>query len=146
MINREVDANGVESVSGYISKDSYKVFVAVCLELSDIAPDEVPEESPKFKTEKDRLFYEDFMKKKAKHKKKNKSDPNFELSNMISVICTYHPSLNYSNIWDLTLAQVRDTFSQLLKARQLSIGEMNYAVWGGKFDPSLWYKRTDRED
>ena len=64
---------------------------------------------------------------------------------MISLLCTFHPSLNYSNIFSLTIGQVRDTFSQLLKAKQLSIADMNYSVWGGKYDPSKWVERIDKE-
>ena len=87
-----------------------------------------------------------FQKKKKKFKQTKKADPNFELPNMISLLCTFHPSLNYSNIFELTVGQIRDTFSQLLRAKQLNIAEMNYSVWGGKYDPSKWIERIDKEN
>lgn len=140
-----IDRQDNGSVGGFIDVKNYQSVVKVILQLLDISVDDIPEEAPKFKTEKDRLFYEKFQAKKKKFAQTKKIDPNFELPNMISLLCTFHPSLNYSNIFSLTIGQVRDTFSQLLKAKQLSIADMNYSVWGGKYDPSKWVERIDKE-
>lgn len=146
LINKEIDSKGKMSVGGFIDKSNYKVVVQVILQLLDISVDDMPEESPKFRSEKDRLFWEKFQAKKKIFAQNKKADPNFELPNMISLLCTFHPSLNYSNIFNLTIGQIRDTFSQLLKAKQLNIAEMNYSVWGGKYDPSQWVERIDKEN
>ena len=140
-----IDKREDGSVGGFIDVKNYSTVVKVILQMLDISVDDIPEETPKFKTEKDRLFYEKFQAKKKKFAQNKKTDPNFELPNMISLLCTFHPSLNYSNIFDLTIGQVRDTFSQLLKAKQLSIADMNYSVWGGKHDPNQWIERIDKE-
>ena len=126
--------------------EKYYHDAATMMQMVDIDESDIPEEAPKFKTEKDRLFYEKFQKKKKKFKQTKKADPNFELPNMISLLCTFHASLNYSNIFELTVGQIRDTFSQLLRAKQLNIAEMNYSVWGGKYDPSKWIERIDKEN
>ena len=146
LINKEIDSKGKMSVGGFIDKSNYKVAVQVILQLLDISVDDMPEESPKFRSEKDRLFWEKFQAKQKIFAQNKKADPNFELPNMISLLCTFHPSLNYSNIFSLTIGQIRDTFSQLLKAKQLNIAEMNYSVWGGKYDPSQWVERIDKEN
>ena len=145
-INKENSGKKGFSIGGYIDRNNYSTVTNLCLQMVDIDESDIPEEAPKFKTEKDRLFYEKFQKKKKKFKQTKKADPNFELPNMISLLCTFHPSLNYSNIFELTVGQIRDTFSQLLRAKQLNIAEMNYSVWGGKYDPSKWIERIDKEN
>lgn len=146
LINKEIDNEGAISVGGFIDNSNYKTVVQVVLQMLDIDDEDMPEENPKFRTEKDRLFWERFQKKKKEFAKVKKSDPNLELPNMISLLCTFHQSLNYSNICNLTIGQIRDTFSQLMKAKQLNIAEMNYSVWGGKYDPSQWIERIDKKD
>lgn len=146
LINKEIDSKGKMSVGGYIDNSNYKVVVQVILQLLDISIDDMPEESPKFRSEKDRIFQEKFQAKKKIFAQNKKADPNYELPNMISLLCTFHQSLNYSNIFNLTIGQIRDTFSQLVKAKQLNIAEMNYSVWGGKYDPSQWIERVDKEN
>lgn len=138
--------NEKTTVGGFIDKSNYKTVVQIILQLLDINDEDMPEETPKFRTERDRLFWERFQKKKKEFAKQKKGDPNFELPNMISLLCTFHHSLNYSNICNLTIGQIRDTFSQLMKAKQLNIAEMNYSVWGGKYDPSQWIERIDKKD
>lgn len=144
LIDKQLDEKGNMSIGGFVDKSNYKIVVQVILQLLDISDDDMPEENPKFKSEKDRLFWERFQKKKKEFAKSKKGDPNLELPNMISLLCTFHQSLNYSNICMLTIGQIRDTFSQLMKAKQLNIAEMNYSVWGGKYDPSQWIERIDK--
>lgn len=141
-INKKKDKNKI-SVSGYIDRSNYGIAVNVCLQLADVNTSDIPEEKPKFKTEKDKIFYEKFLKKKKEFSSKRPIDKRFELENMISLLCTFHQSLNYSNIFDLTIVQVKDTFAQLMKYKRTKINETNYAVWGGKYDPSIWLDRID---
>ena len=56
LINKEIDSKGKMSVGGYIDNSNYKVVVQVILQLLDISIDDMPEESPKFRSEKDRIF------------------------------------------------------------------------------------------
>lgn len=130
-------------VDGYVNRENYSDVAKACLTMGGIKEEDLPEEHPKFKSEKDRLFYEKFMKKKEKHKKKGTpANPMFELPNMIAKICTYHNSLNYTNVYDLTVNQTYSTFWELFRQHQLQISEMNYAVWGGKrFDQKQWLEK-----
>lgn len=145
LIDKQVDEKKKMTVGGFIDKSNYKTVIQIILQLLDISDEDMPEENPKFRTEKDRLFWEKFQEKKKEFAKSKKGDPNLELSNMISKLCTFHQSLNYSNIERLTIGQIRDTFSQLATAKQLTIAEMNYSVWGGKYDPSQWIERIDKK-
>ena len=66
LIDKQVDSKGNASIGGFVNKSNYKIVVQVILQLLDIADDDMPEENPKFKTEKDRLFWERFQKKKKR--------------------------------------------------------------------------------
>ena len=85
------------------------------------------------------------MEIKKENRKVVKPDDKYELANIISLVCTFHPSINYTNVFDLTLNQLKDTFTQLAKSMQVNILNTNYAVWGGdKYDKTAWLERIDK--
>ena len=45
------------------------------------------------------------------------------------------------NVWDLTVYQLYDQFLRQSYLNQVNIHAMNYAGWGGEFDPNDWYKK-----
>lgn len=138
LINKQ-EQDGKLYVDGFVNRNNYSNVTKFCLLMCNVKEDDIPEENPKFKNEKDRKFYEKFMKIKEKHKSSSKAvDPKFEIQNMIAKICTYHNSLNYTNIYDLTINQLYSTFWELFRQRELAIAEMNYSVWGGKYDRKQW--------
>lgn len=64
-----------------------------------------------------------------------------ELPNLISALCVQHNSINMCNVWDLTVYQLYDQFLRQSYLNQVNIHAMNYAGWGGEFDPNDWYKK-----
>ena len=145
LINK-TEQEGKISVDGVVSKDTFSTVCKICLAMIGVKPKERVEDL-KFKNENARKFYERFQAKKEKAEAQKPSDPDFELPNMISVICAYHSSLNYSNIASLTIYQVQDTFSRMIRKKQMDIRDMNYSVWGGKdYDPKKWIERMDKEE
>ena len=69
LIDKQLDEKGNMSIGGFVDKSNYKIVVQVILQLLDISDDDMPEENPKFKSEKDRLFWERFQKKKKEFAK-----------------------------------------------------------------------------
>ena len=63
---------------------------------------------------------------------------------MVSALAVQHNSLNLSNIWDLTVYQLYDQFFRQNNKNQLDIHAMNYAGWGGEFDPTSWFRALDK--
>ena len=53
LINKEIDNEGAISVGGFIDKSNYKTVVQVVLQMLDIDDEDMPEENPKFRTEKE---------------------------------------------------------------------------------------------
>ena len=129
-------------IDGSITRDNWAEICDICLQTAYI-------ENLKFKNEAARKFYERFQKKKAEYekskRKEHKSNPDLELGNIISALATNHNSLNYTNIYDLTVYQVHDTFNRQNTKRQNEIHDMNYAVWGGENDLGGWYKHMETD-
>lgn len=130
-----------ENIIGVISSDTFQevieIIQQICLIYDDEEEDEPP---PKFKNSLAQKMYEKM--KKAKPIKK-KSDQNLILPNLISAVCSRHPSINYSNVWELTVFQLVDMFNRMRLNSIYDIDSTRVSVWGDEkktFDESLWYK------
>ena len=54
-----------------------------------------------------------------------------------------HSSINYTNVWDMTVYQLWDTFARLRNNEIYASGRTSVSVWGdkeNKFDYNLWFK------
>lgn len=66
-------------------------------------------------------------------------DKTMALGNLISKLCALHPSINYLNVYDLTVFQFYDTFFQSSYLRSISFSEAVVSNHGSKeFDYSNW--------
>ncbi len=92
--------------------------------------------------------------KKYKKRKKNsrrikKFDLNYVLPNIISSVASIHPSLNFNNIWDLTIFQLYDSFYRIKSDKDYQIESTHVSVWGDEkniFDSTLWHRNNyDKE-
>lgn len=61
-----------------------------------------------------------------------KDDGPMTLGNMMSKLCAIHPSINYTNIFDLTVFQFYDTFFQTCYMRSISFSEAVVSNHGSK--------------
>lgn len=95
-----------------------------------------------FRNEKAREIYEKLQRAKA-HPPERERDRQADMSlpNLISALCVQHNSINMCNVWDLTVYQLYDQFLRQSYLNQVNIHAMNYAGWGGEFDPGDWYKK-----
>ena len=67
--------------------------------------------------------------------------PELSLGNIISKVCTIHPSYNHTNIYDLTVFQLYDTYFQISYMRSVDLGERVFCNHGGKkFKFEDWMK------
>ena len=75
-------------------------------------------------------------------KKPQKVDPSFSLWNIIGAVTSRHPSLNLTNIWQLTVYQLYDQFARIREQVNFDVYSARWAVWGkDKLDQSLWFKQ-----
>lgn len=143
LVNPATDENGALAVDGIINATNWPVLCDVCLQAAHIESEK--KKVRKYKSERDRKRFEEFDRKKAEYEKNlhkgSKSNPDYELANIISSVATFHNSLNMVNIWDMTVYQVHDTFDRQRIKEQVEISDLNYSVWGGdSHESNLWFK------
>ena len=79
--------------------------------------------------------------KKQKEQKKKEDAPEYHLGNIISKLCTVHPSYNLLNIWEMTVFQIYDAFFQYGHMRMSDLNEAIFSNHGGdKFVYENWLK------
>lgn len=145
LLRKEVDNIediDTDSIRGAISKELlpqvFELIQQICCIYN--AEDEIDES--KFKNNLAKKLMER-MKKAAKQNAPKKSDLNLTIPNIISAISNKHPSLNYTNIWNLTVFQLLDAFNRTQMNSMYDIDSTRVSVWGDEkktFDVSLWYK------
>lgn len=80
---------------------------------------------------------------KKKATKNKEYDKDTELPNIISKVSVMAKSINYINIWDLTVSQLHEHFRQECTNVYFNISTMSVAAWGNekkKFNGNEWYK------
>lgn len=136
---KEDDADSYD-VQGAIAEDKFCQILSILRQICCI--DE--------KENTDNLKYKNNLAKKLlqrmkanQKKEKTKSDINMTIPNIISAVSSKHPSLNYSNIWNLTIFQLLDAFSRIQVNSMYEIDSTRVSVWGDEkktFDHTLWFK------
>lgn len=83
------------------------------------------------------------LKAKKKEKEEKKADKDLTIPNIISSVSNKHPSYNHTNIWDITIFQLLDSFNKLRLNTIYDIQALRVSVWGDEkktFDSTLWHK------
>lgn len=107
------------------------------------------EKKLKFQSKKAQEIYEKCKarKKEFDNQKKssyNTADETFSIPNLVSAVCAKHPSLNFTNIWDLTILQLYDQFKRLNIITYESVEGLRWAAWGkDSIELSAWHKNLN---
>lgn len=134
-----------EQVRGAIAKDNFSQVMSLLQQICCIYNEEESLDGMKFKNNLARKLMEKMLKAKKKEQETKKSDLNLTIPNIISSLANKHPSLNYVNIWDLTIFQLLDAFNRTQANSMYDIDSTRVSVWGDEkktFDISLWYKNN----
>lgn len=134
-----------EQVRGVIAKDNFSQVMSLLQQICCIYNEEESLDDMKFKNNLARKLMEKMLKAKEKEQETKKSDLNLTIPNIISSLANKHPSLNYLNIWDLTIFQLLDAFNRIQTNSMYDIDSTRVSVWGDEkktFDVSLWYKNN----
>lgn len=68
--------------------------------------------------------------KRTRGKNLDKQDPKYDIGNIISVVCAFSNSINFTNVDQLTIPQLYDEFQRILIDRNYQIMARNVSVWG----------------
>lgn len=125
---------------GTIEASNYEDVCCCILQRNHV--DSAPPSGKQFHNEKAGEIYEKLQRAKEKAPKaQREKQADTSLPNLISALCVQHNSINMINVWDLTVYQLYDQFLRQSYLNQVQIHAMNYASWGGEFDPNDWYKK-----
>lgn len=135
-----------DEVVGYITKENYLEVCSIILQMNRIDSKDIIDLS-KVKNKKGlaRILRMQKLKQQAQKTSKT-SNPDMELGNIISAVCAMHNSLNYKNIWDLTIYQLWDTFDRLQNQTIYNSNLFSVSVWGDKekkFKFNDWFKNIN---
>lgn len=133
--------NDKQLIVGIIRKDNFEIVKDIILQFNYCNNDDIRPTKPAGKHTAELL--EKSKKYKEKFAEQNKeADKDISLPNIISKVATYSNSINFLNIWDLTIFQIFDMFATLSNKQITDMCNMSYSVWGGNHDIPKWYKST----
>ena len=139
----KADVIKTSDVRGAISREAFVQVLDLIQQICCIRGEEENLDEMKFKNNLARQLMEKILKEQKKDKQNKKADINMTIPNIISALSNKHPSLNFINIWDLTIFQLLDSFNRTQANSMFDIDSTRVSVWGDEkktFDPALWYK------
>ena len=139
---KDEEGNDSIRVTGTIHKGNYLEVCDTILQFGHIDTKDTVDPA-RVKNKKGLARYQEMQKSKKKNRIRPKANADLELANIISAVCAMHSSINYTNVWDMTVYQLWDTFARLRNNEIYASGRTSVSVWGdkeNKFDYNLWFK------
>ena len=138
---------------GIINSKNYYDVLDIILQRVHITPDNtVVTDITKIKNKRGLKIYKRLQKVKREFKKSSGGNPDLSLPNIISSVAVRSLSLNWINIWDITIYQLFNEFERLQIIDQYDIASTQVSVWGDKekkFKFGAWssniYNKNDAE-
>lgn len=140
LVNADFDEDGTVNCDGVIDGKNFAAFADVIAQISNVQREE--EEVEQYENELARRIDEAAKMGKRARQRANGDIKTFSLPNVILKLSVYHSSLNFTNMWDLTVYQAYADFAELISKKHEEIGAMNYSTWGGDFDSTAWVKAS----
>jgi len=138
---------------GIINSKNYYDVLDIILQRVHITPDNTEvTDITKIKNKRGLKIYKRLQKVKREFKKSSGGNPDLSLPNIISSVAVRSLSLNWINIWDITIYQLFNEFERLQIIDQYDIASTQVSVWGDKekkFKFGAWssniYNKNDAE-
>ena len=128
--------------TGIINSKNYDDILDIILQRVHITPDKNDvSDIRKIKGKNARRIYQKIHQGRKKLRAASGSSSDLTLPNIISSVAAKSGSLNWTNIWDITIYQLFDAFERLQIIDQYDIASTQVAVWGDKekkFKFSAW--------
>lgn len=132
-----------DAIRGVITKELFPQVLDVIQQVCCIDDkNEMPDDS-EFKNKLAKKLFAKMQKSIKEENAKKKVDMNYTIPNIISAVSSTHPSINFVNIWELTIFQLLDCFNRLKTNSFFRIDSVRVSVWGDEkktYDAALWYK------
>lgn len=133
---------------GEINNNNFAEVQEVISEIVGGAPKKTDSKNLKFQSKKAQEIYEKAQARRKEFEEAKKSSApssnEYSLANIISAVSAKHPSINLTNVWDLTILQLYDQFYRLNIISSETIGSLRWAAWGSEsVDFTAWFKELN---
>lgn len=132
-----------ENIRGVINKELFPQVLYVIQQICCVDDKEGMPGDGEFKNNLAKELFAKMLKNTKKEHAEKKSDKNYTIPNIISAVSSMHPSINFVNVWELTIFQLLDCFNRLRNNSMFTIDSIRVSVWGDEkktYDAALWYK------
>lgn len=139
--NKHIEELQQDDIRGLLVKEFLPEVLSIIQQICGIYSEEDDVENMVFKNERVKQKY--LRAKKAQREQAKKTDNNLTIPNIISSVCGRHPSINYTNVYELTIYQLLDTFNRMKNNMVYDLDSTRVSVWGDEkktFNFALWYK------
>lgn len=130
-------------ITGEINRENFETVRQLMLQMNYINLNKDNNPPTAHSSEKSKELWEraqDMLKKQAEANK-DEVKPEYQLGNIVSKICSVHPTYNILNIYELTIFQLYDAFFQIGYMRSINLNEQIFSNHGGdKFRFENWLK------
>ena len=131
------------NVIGEVNRDNFDEVRCLMLQLNFVGLDKDNSVVTVHTSDKAKELWEktqEYLKQQAETSKHN-NELEYHIGNIVSKICSIHPSYNLLNIFNLTVFQLYDTFFQTGYMRSADLSERIFSSHGGdKFRFEDWLK------
>lgn len=134
------------SPSGLIHKNIFAELCDVILQFCSVNRSDSDVDISKVENKRALEILEKFQKGRKTTSKKSERNTGLELPNLVSSVAVKSNSVNYTNIWDMTVYQLYDQFKREQMNIYFDIQTMNVAAYGNKeksFKGDEWYKNIE---
>lgn len=140
---------------GKITRKTFQTVLDIIFQISNMNKEKSLEDELSQMNEEEDAGMILFLKKRKDAKKKRqpkhvKSDPKYDIGNIISIVCAYGENgINCLNVNDITIPQLYDQFTRIIMDRSYQLGARSVSVWGDKdkeFDTSAYMININEEN
>lgn len=139
LVYRQNDENSQPQLVGIISTDNFDYVRAVILLLNYIPLDQTDIQTTYESKAAEEAWKN--MQRYLDQQEPTKKDESMNIGNILSKLCAIHPSINYLNVFELTVFQFYDAFFQCCYMHSVSFTEAIVSNHGSKeFKYESWLK------
>lgn len=142
IVFNDVGKDGTPIPCGAIHRDIFNEFCDIILQRCAVNRGSVDIDESEVKSKKARKTISLLKRGRKNLRKTSKRNKAIEIPNLISSIAVKSKSLNYTNIWKLTVYQLYDQFKREQMGEFLDIQKTSVAAYGNKekqFKGNEWY-------
>lgn len=137
------DSNGQIIPKGLIHHDIFAELCDIILQRCGITRNNADTDISKVKSKRALEIMDKLKKRRPKHSNSSEHDEDIELPNLIASVAVKSNSVNFTNIWDLTVFQLYEQFKKEQTNVYFDIQKMSVAAYGNEkktFKGDEWYK------